>query len=139
MKPTLIKSIGWFASCDFCESQEEGGHYCLLHSCIIKNMDTVRCEDYKPRNGSKTRKEGGIMKKSVNFNGSKTTQNKKYGTRSAFIKMAKYLGVPNKEIIESVKRAEGHSEPKNHEHDFMSGQCNCGMTETFFKDTPCQK
>jgi len=91
------------------------------------------------RNGSKTRKEGGIMKKSVNFNGSKTTQNKKYGTRSAFIKMAKYLGVPNKEIIESVKRAEGHSEPKNHEHDFMSGQCNCGMTETFFKDTPCQK
>ena len=44
----LIKSIGWFTTCDYCESQE-GSHYCLLHGCIVKNMDTVRCEDYKTR------------------------------------------------------------------------------------------
>jgi hypothetical protein len=37
-KATLTKS------CDTCESQEEGRHYCLLHGVVIKNMDIKRCE-----------------------------------------------------------------------------------------------
>ncbi len=37
----------WWTSCDFCESQEEGGHYCLLHGIFVKNMDRKRCNDWK--------------------------------------------------------------------------------------------
>jgi hypothetical protein len=70
------------------------------------------------------------MKKSVNFN-SKKTQQKRYGTRSAFVQMAKYLGVLNKDIIESVKRIEGYSEPLPHEHIFIDGLCDCGISESF--------
>ena len=35
-------------SCDACASQE-GRHYCQLHSRIMKNMDTSRCDDWSPR------------------------------------------------------------------------------------------
>ena len=48
-----MKDIGlrlsehWEYSCDHCESQEEGLHYCLLHSIGIKNMDLMRCNDFK--------------------------------------------------------------------------------------------
>jgi hypothetical protein len=33
-------------SCDSCRSQEEGLHYCLLHSMPVKNMDIVKCADW---------------------------------------------------------------------------------------------
>ncbi len=33
-------------SCDSCDAQEEGGHYCLLHSKQIKNMDLYCCADW---------------------------------------------------------------------------------------------
>jgi hypothetical protein len=35
-------------SCDTCSSQE-GRHYCLLHGMIVKNMDIVKCCDWKER------------------------------------------------------------------------------------------
>jgi len=34
-------------SCDFCEAQEDGGHYCLLHSCQLKNANLFTCPDFK--------------------------------------------------------------------------------------------
>ena len=39
-------------SCDFCDSQEDGGHYCLLHSVQIKNMDTVACPDWAEKDNA---------------------------------------------------------------------------------------
>lgn len=36
----LLPALHWFQSCDFCASQE-GSHYCLLHSCEVKNMDLL--------------------------------------------------------------------------------------------------
>ena len=41
----LIPAKTWADSCDCCASQE-GRHYCLLHTKVIKNMDTVRCKDW---------------------------------------------------------------------------------------------
>ena len=32
-------------TCDDCDNQE-GRHYCLLHSRTVKNMDLMRCEEY---------------------------------------------------------------------------------------------
>lgn len=34
----------WEATCDGCKAQE-GSHYCLLHSVLIKNMDIMTCDD----------------------------------------------------------------------------------------------
>lgn len=45
---TLFKASDWESSCDNCTSQE-GGHYCLLYSIDIKNMDIWRCGDYSRR------------------------------------------------------------------------------------------
>ncbi|MFA5378117.1 MAG: hypothetical protein WC455_20360 [Dehalococcoidia bacterium] len=45
---TPVRSKGWLDSCDWCDSQEEGQHYCLLHSRMMKNMDTHRCSDWTP-------------------------------------------------------------------------------------------
>ena len=42
----LLKSL-WLNSCDFCKYQESGLHYCLLHSMEVKNMNAVRCEDWR--------------------------------------------------------------------------------------------
>jgi hypothetical protein len=76
------------------------------------------------------------MKKSVNFN-SKRSQQKRYGNTRAFINLAKWCGMPDNEIIESVKRTAGFSEPKPHEHIFNAdGICICGMTKSFLKETP---
>lgn len=36
-------------SCDLCRHQEEGRHYCLLHSVTVKNMDAYRCRDFAKR------------------------------------------------------------------------------------------
>ncbi|MFA5187545.1 MAG: hypothetical protein WC551_13785 [Patescibacteria group bacterium] len=44
-----VPSNGLFDSCDYCASQEDGGHYCLLHSRTMKNMDTLRCSDWTPK------------------------------------------------------------------------------------------
>jgi len=33
-------------SCDFCRHQE-GRHYCLLHGTVVKNMDTVKCDEWQ--------------------------------------------------------------------------------------------
>ena len=35
-------------TCDDCWYQE-GRHYCLLWSMSVKNMDIVRCEDFKEK------------------------------------------------------------------------------------------
>jgi hypothetical protein len=43
----------WEESCDECAHQE-GRHYCLLHSVAIKNMDTVRCSDFKSQYSQNT-------------------------------------------------------------------------------------
>lgn len=45
----LENSKSWMESCDHCASQEDGGHYCLLHSEQVKNMDTVCCDDWAER------------------------------------------------------------------------------------------
>ena len=44
--PYPARSVG--DSCDACDSQEDR-HYCLLHSRQMKNMDTLRCDDWAPR------------------------------------------------------------------------------------------
>ncbi len=49
MPPRLRRSSGWDTSCDFCTAQEEGGHYCLLHTRQLKNMDTLTCDDWELR------------------------------------------------------------------------------------------
>jgi hypothetical protein len=47
-----LNSVVWLLyatankSCDTCIAQE-GKHYCLLHSCQLKNMNTVRCKDWR--------------------------------------------------------------------------------------------
>jgi hypothetical protein len=33
--------------CDFCSHQEDGRHYCLLHSKTVKNMDITTCADWE--------------------------------------------------------------------------------------------
>jgi hypothetical protein len=49
-------------SCDGCASQE-GRHYCLLHSRQMKNMDTLRCDDFTPRERPCSKEDN--MKESV--------------------------------------------------------------------------
>ena len=44
-RPSLVRSKYWLDSCDFCEAQEEGGHYCLLHSCQLKNANLWTCPE----------------------------------------------------------------------------------------------
>jgi len=46
-RPSLVRSKSLLDSCDFCEAQEEGGHYCLLHSCQLKNANLWTCPDFK--------------------------------------------------------------------------------------------
>lgn len=40
-------------SCDECEYQE-WGHYCLLHSKMMKNMNIKRCKDWEEKKEAKT-------------------------------------------------------------------------------------
>lgn len=47
-------SKGWLDSCDFCENQESGGHYCLLYSRQMKNMNTLRCSDWQEKRSGGT-------------------------------------------------------------------------------------
>jgi hypothetical protein len=44
----VICSTAWEESCDNCINQE-GRHYCLLYGCQMKNMDTIRCGDWKSK------------------------------------------------------------------------------------------
>ena len=46
-RPSLVRSKYWLDSCDFCEAQEGGGHYCLLHACALKNANLWTCADFK--------------------------------------------------------------------------------------------
>lgn len=44
----LLDPIRKHLSCDYCKYQEkESGHYCLLHSKIVKNMDIVTCPQWE--------------------------------------------------------------------------------------------
>ena len=36
-------------NCDNCDSQEEGGHYCLLHGKVMKNMNITVCPDWEEK------------------------------------------------------------------------------------------
>lgn len=42
----LEESKAWIYSCDFCAHQDSGGHYCLLHSRVLEDMDITRCADW---------------------------------------------------------------------------------------------
>jgi hypothetical protein len=42
---SALKVIQNEDTCDDCDAQE-GQHYCLLHSKMIKNMDLKRCDDF---------------------------------------------------------------------------------------------
>lgn len=44
----LRVSHSWYYSCDFCSSQE-GSHYCLLHTCQIKDMNLKTCDDWQDK------------------------------------------------------------------------------------------
>ena len=46
-RPSLVRAKSLLDSCDFCEAQEEGGHYCLLHACDLKNANLWTCADFK--------------------------------------------------------------------------------------------
>ena len=50
-RPSLVRSKPLLHSCDFCEAQEEGGHYCLLHSCQLQNANLWTCPDFKRMTG----------------------------------------------------------------------------------------
>ena len=54
----------YLSSCDYCDCKEDGGHYCLLHSMQIKNMDTVACDDW-------TKKANNVISRSNKNGGSK--------------------------------------------------------------------
>jgi len=54
-KHKMLKAKFWMDSCDNCNSQEDG-HYCLLHTKQIKNMNKVRCMDWKCRFNQKKEK-----------------------------------------------------------------------------------
>lgn len=43
-------------TCDNCSSQE-GRHYCLLHSKIVKNMDISSCEYFEPKEDNEPREK----------------------------------------------------------------------------------
>ena len=36
-------------SCANCDSMEDGGHYCLLHTKQVKNANIVRCPCWTPQ------------------------------------------------------------------------------------------
>jgi hypothetical protein len=40
-----VYPANWIDSCDNCSSQQ-GRHYCLLHSTQMRDMNTVRCDDW---------------------------------------------------------------------------------------------
>lgn len=49
MDDGLLPASDWLVSCDNCVAQEEGRHYCLLHGRVMRDMDTVTCEDWEWR------------------------------------------------------------------------------------------
>ena len=49
LKMRLHKVKDPLKSCDTCESQEEGGHYCLLHTKTLKNMNIIYCDDWEEK------------------------------------------------------------------------------------------
>ncbi len=53
-----FRTMNWLKSCDNCFYQE-GRHYCLLMSEPVKNMDTLRCDDWKERQNDKLCREQG--------------------------------------------------------------------------------
>lgn len=54
---TVVRAKDWLDSCDFCASQEDGGHYCLLHSRQMKNMNTLRCSDWTPKQSNRRKND----------------------------------------------------------------------------------
>lgn len=44
--PILSLASDWLTSCDFCASQEEGRHYCLLHGIPVTDMNITTCPDW---------------------------------------------------------------------------------------------
>jgi len=49
MKKNAKANNSTMKTCDDCESQEEGRHYCLLHGKAMKNMDIKGCSDFEER------------------------------------------------------------------------------------------
>ena len=49
MDPDIYKADNPDETCDQCDSQEEGRHYCLLHGVEVKNMDLMTCADWQPK------------------------------------------------------------------------------------------
>ncbi len=45
-----VRPAKWEESCDQCRHQE-GRHYCLFHATVLKNMDTIRCDEWQERRG----------------------------------------------------------------------------------------
>jgi len=59
MKPKMTKAESWIKSCDFCICQDTlSKHYCLLYSVAIKNMDIVKCQDWKGCNSPFIKSKG---------------------------------------------------------------------------------
>jgi hypothetical protein len=48
----LRRAEHWEPTCDDCANQE-GKHYCLLHSIHIRNMDLMRCGDFEWKSNNK--------------------------------------------------------------------------------------
>lgn len=46
--PPIIEATDLNKTCDQCSAQEDGGHYCLIHSTSVKNMNLRTCEDWMP-------------------------------------------------------------------------------------------
>jgi hypothetical protein len=45
----LCDTSNWDDSCDNCEYQCEGRHYCNLHGITVTNMDVKCCEDFESK------------------------------------------------------------------------------------------
>lgn len=41
-----LRRVDWLESCDHCRHQE-GRHYCLRFDRVMKNMDTVKCDEWE--------------------------------------------------------------------------------------------
>lgn len=51
----LVEAKSYTDSCDFCDSIE-GGHYCLLHTMMLKNANLLTCKDFT-RSGTEKRRK----------------------------------------------------------------------------------
>ena len=54
VRPNIRETEDFERSCDQCDCQEDGGHYCLLHGVQMKNMNIMTCDDWEEKKSNAT-------------------------------------------------------------------------------------